>query len=234
MSEAKNIHEAINAIMQEVGYVKKQRSAGLNYSFAGEAALIEALRPTMVENGVYCYVKEISDVSRIEYTTAKGSQMVNVALTAKIEFTHAPSQTSIIVTSRGEGSDSGDKATNKAATGAYKYALRQTFCIETGDDPDKDPSRPAATPAQAKAQSQPTKTIVPAQNGVMTYEDACAVVGGSDKKKYGDLTTEELSAKSVGISKALKKAETTAEQRAELNRKFEAIGIIMKHRNGGN
>jgi hypothetical protein len=34
----------------------------------------------------------------------------------------------------------GDKATAKAMTGAYKYALRQTFCIETGDDPDKDPS----------------------------------------------------------------------------------------------
>jgi hypothetical protein len=47
MSE--NIHQAINAVMNEVGYVKKIRSAGVNYSFAGEAALIAAIRPSMVE-----------------------------------------------------------------------------------------------------------------------------------------------------------------------------------------
>jgi hypothetical protein len=36
----------------------------------------------------------------------------------------------------GEGLDRGDISINKAATSAYKYALRQTFCIETSDDPD--------------------------------------------------------------------------------------------------
>lgn len=138
--EHKNIHEAINAIMNDVGYVKKQRAANLNYSFAGEAALIAAIRPSMVENGVYMHVQQIKDVKRENYTTKSGTAMVNSLLTAVIRFTHASSGTFIDVEATSEGSDAGDKSANKAMTGAYKYALRQTFCIETGDDPDKFPS----------------------------------------------------------------------------------------------
>ena len=36
--------------------------------------------------------------------------------------------------------DTGDKDSNKAMTAAFKYALRQTLMIETGDDPDKTPN----------------------------------------------------------------------------------------------
>lgn len=131
-----NIHEAVNAVMQEVGYVKKSRSNGLNYSYAGEAALIAALRPAMVEQGIYMHVQDVT-FTRENYTTAKGTAMVNTVARAVIRFTHAPSGTFIDVAALGEGSDAGDKSANKAMTGLYKYAMRQTFCIETGDDPDK-------------------------------------------------------------------------------------------------
>jgi len=134
---SKNIHEAINEVMQEVGYVKKTKSGGLQYSFAGEAALIAAIRPAMVEHGIYMAVSKINSVGRENYNTAKGTAMVNTVIQADVAFTHAASGTSITVASVGEGSDAGDKSANKAMTGLYKYALRQTFCIETGDDPDK-------------------------------------------------------------------------------------------------
>jgi hypothetical protein len=136
LKEVKNIHEAIVAIMEQVGYVQKVKSPNLSYTFAGERDLIAAIRPWMVAYGIYAAVVATSDVVHEWYTTAKGSQMVNTTLNATIRFTHAPSGTFIDVTARGEGSDSGDKSMNKAATCAYKYALRQTFCIETGDDPD--------------------------------------------------------------------------------------------------
>ncbi len=135
-----NIHTAINKVMQEVGYVQKEKAGGLPYSFAGESALIKALRPPMVENGLYMYLSEILNLNSEVFTNKKGTVMNRVILTAKIKFQHAPSQTSIDVVEAGEGMDAGDKATNKALTSAYKYALRQTFCIETGDDPDKQPS----------------------------------------------------------------------------------------------
>ncbi len=52
----------------------------------------------------------------------------------------------------GGGHDSTDKKSYKAMTGAYKYALRQTFMIETGtDDPDrqgKDKGKPTGNKSQ--------------------------------------------------------------------------------------
>lgn len=146
MSEHKNIHEAINAVMEEVGYVKKARTQGLNYSFAGEAALISALRPSMVENGIYVSVSRVIKIERENYTTAKGTAMVNTIIHAEVKFTHVKSDTFVTVESVGEGSDAGDKSANKAMTGLYKYALRQTFCIETGDDPDKHKSEERSAP----------------------------------------------------------------------------------------
>ena len=145
-----NIHEAVNAVMQEVGYVKKSRSNGLNYSYAGEAALIAALRPAMVEQGIYMHVQDVT-FTRENYTTAKGTAMVNTVARAVIRFTHAPSGTFIDVAALGEGSDAGDKSANKAMTGLYKYAMRQTFCIETGDDPDKYASE------ERKEEARPVK-----------------------------------------------------------------------------
>lgn len=150
-----NIHEAINAVMDEVGYVKKSKAANLNYSFAGEAALIAAIRPSMVEHGIYMSVDSISDIRRENYTTAKGTAMVNTIIQAVVKFTHV-SGSFVTVAAVGEGSDAGDKSANKAMTGLYKYALRQTFCIETGDDPDKYPSEERVTITLEKAKTLKT------------------------------------------------------------------------------
>jgi hypothetical protein len=155
--EHKNIHEAIAAVMGEVGYVKKERNARLDYTFAGEAALIAALRPAMVEHGIYCHVLEMRDVQREVYTTKGGTPMVNIRLIAIVRFAHAPSGTWVDTQAVGEGSDAGDKSANKAMTGAYKYALRQTFCIETGDDPDKEGSEERAGKTDGKAEPSPSE-----------------------------------------------------------------------------
>lgn len=157
-SSAKTVHEAIHAVMSKVGYVQKERKQGLNYTFASERALIEALRPAMLENGLYCHVAQVQDVASETYETKGGGTMRNTRILATVRFTHAPSQTFIDVMATGEGADVGDKSCNKAMTSAYKYAMRQTFCIETGDDPDEHPSdgqeaasRPPVRPIQRQA-----------------------------------------------------------------------------------
>jgi len=172
--ELKSIHAAINWIMSQVGYVQKKKSGGLNYSFAGEAALIQALRPYLVEAGVTMSVVGVSNKLREKYETKSGTAMNSTVVDLVVRFYHAPSDTFLDVCSSGEGADSGDKSSNKALTGAYKYALRQTFCIETGDDPDLEPSskqerkpgtqtsatRPTTTSTPASATSQPPAPVV--------------------------------------------------------------------------
>lgn len=140
----KNIYEAMLAVMNEVGYVQKDGEIrhGANYKFASEAAFIQALRPSLMEHGIIVYPAGSSapTVWRETYETNKGGTMNLVTIRQGYKFHHVPSGTEIYVQAHGQGADSGDKAIGKAMTNALKYALRQGFLIETGDDPDYTPS----------------------------------------------------------------------------------------------
>ena len=166
MTEHKDIGQAIAAVMAEVGYVQKETTAALRYSFASEAGLIHALRPAMVKHGIFCYVSDVLDVKQDTFETAKGSVLNRATVRGTVRFTHAPSGTSIDAHATGEGMDMGDKSVNKASTGMLKYALRQTFLIETGDDPD-------ASPSEEQERTAPVKSAVPKASGpVKVGEDA--------------------------------------------------------------
>jgi hypothetical protein len=143
---AKDIYEAINRVMSQVGYIQKTKSAGLKYPYANESTIIAEIRPAMVSEGIIMFCSNIYGVETREYQTAVkeyngqvsgGTSMVNVSAYYQWTFFHYPSGSFTQVMSRGEGSDSSDKANNKAATASKKYALLQTFLLATGDDPDQ-------------------------------------------------------------------------------------------------
>ena len=152
------IQKAIWAVMCEISYVQKQKSPNLNYTFAGEAALIRALRPYMERYGIIMSVVAQNEVCFETYQTKSGAPMNRTRLLSTVRFYHAPSGTFIDVMAPGEGADSGDKSGNKANTCAYKYALRQTFVIETGDDPDDEPSERSARAAQPEKSNGKPRT----------------------------------------------------------------------------
>jgi len=138
--EPKNVYEAVNHVMKQVGYVQKEKAGGLAYTFAGEPALIRAIRPHMVKVGLIVYPSRMTELPAESFTSKHGS-VINVSkLSATYCFHHAPSGTEFFVSVIGKGMDTGDKDSNKAMTAAFKYALRQPLMIETGDDPDKTPS----------------------------------------------------------------------------------------------
>jgi len=192
MIEHKNVHEAINAVMQEVGYVKKTSSKELRYTFASETAFIEAVRPAMVEHGLYLYPVTMNHVWREQYSTKSGSMMVNTLESVKYRMQHTPSDTFIEIDVLGEGADVGDKSANKAMTGSYKYALRQVFMIETGDDPDKYASEERVT---TTGSSMPKKgdfkksanTPKEAEKVVGEMAKAAKEVSGAEKLSASDL-----------------------------------------------
>jgi hypothetical protein len=190
------IFKAINAVMNEIGYVQKKKGANLNYSFAGEAALIEAIRPEMVKQGLFLFPTEVRE-NITTYTTSRGSAMNWAIVVVTYRFAHIGGET-FDVQVTGEGADIGDKAFNKAMTGAYKYALRQTFCIETGDDPDKyppeeyerSPVRGAGVPKPGKqANGNPTDSrgeMAPDEQAkrkhAIAVDTAVMVIGKNDEK----------------------------------------------------
>ena len=138
--EPKNVHEAIKMVMGRVGYVQKEESDKLKYTFASEPAFIRAVRPHLVDVGLVVYQSGVKMLERNEFTSTRGSQGINILFAFEWTWVHVTSETSITVTSIGEGTDYGDKAANKAMTAAMKYNMRQTLVLETGDDPDYTPS----------------------------------------------------------------------------------------------
>ena len=134
---ASKLASAKLAVMAAVPYVRKHKAEHLNYSFAGEADLIASLRPAMLANGLSVAPIGVSVLEQGRYQTLKGGLLNHVVAAVTYRLTHAPSGESEDCQVLGEASDAGDKAAPKALTGAYKYFLRQTFLIETGDDPDR-------------------------------------------------------------------------------------------------
>lgn len=134
-----NIYESISAVMAEVGAVgKNSKNNQQNFMYRGVDAVMNALSPALTKCKVFV-VPEVLEQTREERTTAKGALLIYSI--CKIKFTfYAEDGTSISATVIGEGMDSGDKATNKAMSIAFKYACFQVFCIPTEEmvDPDAE------------------------------------------------------------------------------------------------
>jgi hypothetical protein len=168
LQPAKNLAEAFARIYADGGrYVQKTgQMAGFGnnrngYSYARETDFIAALRPLLELHGVTIRPVEYQVLTNEAFTRGSGGSAYRVVVLATFEFLHS-SGDKATAQAIGEGQDNGDKAFYKAMTGAMKYVLRQSFCTETGDDPDDTPSyeqeraapKPASVPPQQK---QPPK-----------------------------------------------------------------------------
>ena len=139
MTTHKTLREAVLAVMKDVPYVQKtgKMQGGGSYSFASETDVINALHESMTEHGVIGPIPvNVAPVQISEYKTAK-STMNWVIVCRTFKFMHAHSDDEQEVMVMGEASDVGDKAVAKAHTMAKKYALREFFLLETGNDPDE-------------------------------------------------------------------------------------------------
>jgi len=142
MSE-KTIYTAINSIMEEIGAItksKKNSSQGQGFMYRGVDDVMNALQPLLIKHGVFC-VPEVLEHTREERQTKSGGNLIYSILKTKYTF-YAADGSSVNTIVIGEGMDSGDKASNKALSIAFKYACFQLFCIPTEEMKDPDSETP--------------------------------------------------------------------------------------------
>lgn len=134
------IYSAICGIMEDIGVVgKNDTNKQQGFKYRGIDSVMNALNPAMIKHKIFC-VPEVLEQTREERTTAKGATLIYSVCKMRYRF-YATDGSSVDAVVVGEGMDSGDKATNKAMSVAFKYACFQTFCIPTEDlmdDPDAD------------------------------------------------------------------------------------------------
>ena len=155
VTEKKNIFESIQAVMGEIGAVgKTSKNAQQGFMYRGIDAVMNALQPALIKHGVFV-VPEILEQIREERVNAKGTTLIYSICKIKYNF-YAQDGSSVSATVIGEGMDTGDKATNKAMSIAFKYACFQVFCIPTEEmvDPDAEVHEVKAK-TEKKAEQKP-------------------------------------------------------------------------------
>lgn len=133
------IYSAISKAMVEIGAVgKNQKNQQQGFMYRGIDAVMNAINPALINNGIFV-VPEVLEQTREERTTSKGNLLIYSICKVKYTF-FAEDGSSISAVVIGEGMDSGDKATNKAMSVAFKYACFQVFCIPTEEmvDPEEE------------------------------------------------------------------------------------------------
>lgn len=133
------IFTALNEVMKDVGAVRKgEFNSHQKFNFRGIDAVINAVSPAFRKHGIFCTPSVISS----EYESVQVGQNRTVMGHARVMVCytfHAADGSSVQATVSAESMDSGDKATAKAMSVAYRTALLQTLCLPTDEaDPDAD------------------------------------------------------------------------------------------------
>ena len=156
MIDSGKIYEAISNVMAEIGAIgKEKRNQQQGFMYRGIDDVMNALQPALVKNKVFV-TPTVTKETREERTNKNNTLMFYTRLEVLYRFyTVDGSYVETVVI--GEAMDSGDKATNKAMSIAYKYACFQVFCIPTEEmeDPDKECHEPL--PKEGKQQEKQGK-----------------------------------------------------------------------------
>lgn len=144
-----NIYEKMAKATEKIATVAKNLTVdtGKNskgYKAVSEGDVLAAVKPVEAELGIYSYPvsREVLEHGDVTVKTQYGDthkRLFSVATTYRFVNAESPDDY-LEVTTYGDGVDSQDKAPGKAMTYADKYALLKAYKIQTGDDPDKDPS----------------------------------------------------------------------------------------------
>lgn len=135
-----NVYKAINDIQAElakIGIAKGRVNQAQNFKFRSIDDVFNALSPLLAAHKLCILPRMISRTSTPQ-TNAKGTVMNYVCVEAEFDFIHSGDTSKHTIKTFGEAMDSGDKATNKAMSAAYKYAALQAFAIPTEADNDAD------------------------------------------------------------------------------------------------
>lgn len=191
------IYATISAVMDEVGAIgKNKENTQQKFMYRGVDDVMNALNPAFTKHKLFI-VPEVLEQTRERRTTGKGGELLYSVCKVKYTF-YAEDGSHIEAVVVGEGMDSGDKASNKALSVAFKYACFQVFCIPTEEmkDPDEDDHAPSL-PAPELATDAMRQTFVAECSRIGKSKGAILKVVGAHSLE--ELTVDQFKAAMVGF-----------------------------------
>lgn len=133
MSNARDV--VINVMREVQGVAKRETNTHQNFNFRGIDAVVNAIGPALRKHGGFI-VPKVNSVDYESMKTNRGGDLTSVRLQVSFEIWGSEGDP-IVGRVSAEAFDSGDKATAKAMSVAYRTFMLQTFCLPT-DEPDPD------------------------------------------------------------------------------------------------
>ncbi len=137
---------AVCADMDGISKSRRVQEGPARFAFRGVDDVMNALHGPLAKHGLIC-VPQVQERTPEARQTRNGGTMNVVHLRVRFAFFAADGST-FHAEAWGEGQDSGDKATGKAHSMAYKSALLQAFHVPTEDTPDADSDTTPAEPVR--------------------------------------------------------------------------------------
>ena len=125
------IYAAIAAVAAQLakdGISKSRNNAQQGFKFRGIDETLNALAPLLSSHGLVVLPRMLSR-ELTERQSRNGGVLFSVVVDAEFDFVAVEDGSKHTVKTYGEAMDSGDKATNKAMSIAYKYAVFLGFCV---------------------------------------------------------------------------------------------------------
>ena len=125
------VYQAIEKVSEElaaVGIGKTRKNEQQGFKFRGIDEVLNTLAPMLPKHHLVV-LPRILKRECAERTTAKGAPLFYVNVEAAFDFVSTVDGSTHTVTTFGEAMDTADKATNKAMSVAYKYAVFLSFCV---------------------------------------------------------------------------------------------------------
>lgn len=161
-----SLHRKLSEAMAAIDWMPKTgRNTQQNYAFVSVENIKDKVRTELARRGVMIYVSTKS-LDRSEFVTKSLTTMHHIFVQGEVTFADADSGEMFTVEAAGEAMDSGDKALNKAQTAMVKYALINTFLIQTGDDPDQETPDNTRAPKRRPAATHADEPPAPAERPI--------------------------------------------------------------------
>jgi len=168
-----NVYQAISAVQKDLstqGISKDRKNMqGSGYAFRGIDDVYNALAPFLAKHGL-CILPRVLNRESIERQSKAGGALFYITVEVEFDLVATDGSKHTIKTF-GEAMDSGDKATNKVMSAAYKYACMQSFCIPTEGDNDADAQTHQVAPKVEKIKGIELDNIKAQMASAVSYEN---------------------------------------------------------------
>lgn len=180
------VYEAICGVQHELSKVGIQKThknhQGSGFFFRGIDDVYNALAPLLPKYNLSILPRMLNRTLDVRQSSA-GNPLFSVTVEAEFDFVCAWDGSKHTVKTFGEAMDSGDKATSKAMSAAYKYACFLAFTIPTFGDNDAD----ATTYELAPLRDKKTAKVTENKNPYMLTEEEIANITALAQEVQADV-----------------------------------------------